>query len=155
MSNKEIPLERSSGVQVRVAEGRDIQQEYASVGRNVPPAKEIHHRKCPFVFFRDGSVGQTHCVIGSTGFMMFSRSNQGMSAPLVSDDYGIQEARGIIGRTCTTSIVMTETVVQKGRAQPGRGVNRPGPAVRLGGVCERGWQALPVDSHWFRRRLET
>ena len=158
MSNEEIPLERSGGVQVRVA---DVQQEYASVSRTVPPGKESQHRNCLFVFLCDGSVGQIYCVMGPTKFTMFSRSDQEPNVLLASNDYGVQAA-GIIDEARVASIVMTETVVQRqrrrgtgGRAQPGWRVNRPGPAARLGDACERGWQAIPVDNHWFRRRPAT
>ena len=109
MSNEEIPLERSGGVQVRVA---DVQQEYASVSRTVPPGKESQHRNCLFVFLCDGSVGQIYCVMGPTKFTMFSRSDQEPNVLLASNDYGVQ-AGGIIDEARMASIVMTETVVQK------------------------------------------
>ena len=110
----------SCGVQVRVAEGRDIRQEYANVGRQVPPARGIHHRKCLFVFLHGGPVCQAYCVIGSTNFTTSSRSNQELSVLLALNDYGVQEAEGIIDRARRASVVMTESVVQEAEEERNR-----------------------------------
>ena len=159
MSNEEILPEGSSGVQVRAAEGGGIYQEHASVGRAVPPARGSRHRKCLSVFLHGGPVGQAYCVIGSMNSMMSSRSDREQSMLLASDDHGVQEAENIIDRARKTSVVMTETVVQKAeeersrrrdKARTGRSVD---PVRRSASeALVKGWQAIPVDIHWLRRR---
>ena len=110
------------------------------MGRAVPPAKGNRHRKCLFVFLHGGPVGQAYCVIGSTNFMMSSRSNREQSVLLASDDHGVQEAENIIDKARKTSVVMTETVVQKAEEERHRrqGTARTGSQLtRSGGPPRR------------------
>ena len=112
----------ASGVTVRVADGKNIQQEYAQVGRMVPPAKGIHHRKSLFVFFKsktqvrhlDGSKwGESYAIVGSTNFTTSSRSNQELSVIMSLNTHGTEEAEQLIDRAHRSSTLLTDQVVQE------------------------------------------
>ena len=114
-----------------MADGKDIQEEYANVGRRVPPGRGMHHRKCLFVFLHGGSTDQAYCVIGSTNFTTSSRANQELSVLLALNDHGVQEAEGIIDKARRASVVMTEAVVQEAEEERNRrrGVSKAARSV--------------------------
>ena len=78
---------------------------------------------------------------------------------MASDGYSVLEAESIVDKARETGVVMTETVVQKAeeersrrrdKARTGRSVD---PVRRSASeALVKGWQAIPVDFHWLRRR---
>ena len=79
---------RFSGTEISLADGKDIQGEYRTVGRHVPPGRGIQHSKTLFVADNADFSGENYLIIGSCNWTTSSRCNYELSSLIQLDRDG-------------------------------------------------------------------
>ena len=79
---------RAAGTEISLVNGKDIQAEYQTVGRQLPPGRGIQHSKTLFIADNAEFTGENYLIIGSCNWTTSSRCNFELSVLLRLDRDG-------------------------------------------------------------------
>ena len=99
---------RFSGTQISLADGKDIQGVYATVGRHVPPGRGIQHSKTLFVADNADFSGENYLIIGSCNWTTSSRCNYELSSLIQLSTDGAKKHHGSVMSWPTVPLSISE-----------------------------------------------